>query len=298
MLSSTFEKIITIRAQVRPELHTTSLGCLDAYFHLVEDLDRGKAEILGSDSQILVLQRRHKVYVFRPDTLVQSDLDLLADLQASCVIYSSSPLPLPKENAFKELAYHLPTVFDPASYPNKKKRHARIKYPFTWLEKQGVEVLASPRDEEEVKQFHDRWVKHKLADPKTFKIMFPHKRYIRCFERWKAGVAGIEYRGWFFYLNDELVSVRIVSIEGEWTYDLANFTNVWSAPSQLSNFCDVYALRDLFHLWGVYNFNCGSVLNKNLRTFKSHFPHEMVTSYSYSKIKKQSEEKTTQSSFM
>ena len=283
MLGSTHATIQYLQSVVRPAIHTTALGCLDAYFRLAEDLDLGKSEVLGSAKQILYLQRRHKTYVFNPETLTQADIQLLEHFQQFGPIYSAEVLPLPKQSAFKELMYHLPNVFHPASYPNSKKRHSRIVYPFKWLANQGIEVsMHPPSNETEIRSFHDAWVAYKLADEKTYQIMFPQKRYIRCFERLQAEVPGINYQGFFFYLKGKLVSVRIISIYDICAYDLANFTNTWDCPSQLSNYCDVWVLREL-HLKGFLNFNCGAVLNKNLQVFKSHYPHALITSYMYGK---------------
>ncbi len=265
-------------------IHNFSLGCLDAYFCLSEDLQTGQTMVAGSQEQILVMSRRKKVYVYKTDGLTAEDLAMLRQLQASCVVYSPAPIDLPREGKFSEVTYTVSQIIDPASYPDKKKRYNRLTYPIKWMRDNQVKVLPEPNDVKEVEALHDQWVEQKLADPATYQIMFPRKRYIRCVERLLQHPADINYRGFFFYLGDKLSSVRIISVENDWGYDLANFSRFWDSPSQFSNYCDAYVLIECLKGIGVQRFNCGAALNKNLKLFKSHYPYELAVSYMYSKV--------------
>lgn len=276
-------------------IHNFSLGCLDAYFYLTEDLQSGQTRVMGSKDQILVMSRRKKVYVlqtsgitrtdlYKVDGGAAADLEMLQKLQSNCVIYAPSPISLPREGKFSEVTYTVSKILDPASYPDKKKRYNRLTYPLKWMRDNQVRVLTEPINEKEVEALHDQWVEHKLADPTTYQIMFPRKRYIRCVERLLQHPTDINYRGFFFYLGDKLCSVRIISIENEWGYDLANFSRFWDTPSQFSNYCDAYVLIEELKKLGVQRFNCGAALNKNLKLFKSHYPFDLAVSYMYSKV--------------
>lgn len=281
-------------------VHNFSLGCLDAYFHLIEDLAAGKAFILGSSDGILVLSRRKKVYCFEASE--DSDLQLLRYLQKEASIYSLQSIGLSGERKFSEVYYDLDEVLNSKTYPNKKKRYNHLTYPFRWMKNNEVEVRVSTDFEvesirSEVETLHSDWVSHKLEDGKTYRIMFPQKRYLRCFERLVAcqrdRTSGISYIGYFFFLKGELVSVRVIFIDrkSDWGYDLANFTNTWSSPSQISNYFDVYALS-LLRKEGIRFFNCGAALNKYLQTFKTHLPSHILESFAYSRSKKVEENRT------
>ena len=265
-------------------IHNFSLGCLDAYFCLSEDLQSGQTLVTGSQQQILVMSRRKKVFVYKTEGLTEMDMALLRQDQANCVIYSPSQINLPREGKFSEVTYTVSQIIDPASYPDKKKRYNRLTYPVKWMRDNQVQVLTEPTDVKEVEALHDQWVEHKLADPATFQIMFPRKRYIRCVERLLQHPADFDYRGFFFYLGGKLCSVRIISVENEWGYDLANFSRFWDTPSQFSNYCDAYVLIEELKKLGVQKFNCGAALNKNLKLFKSHYPYKPAISYMYSKV--------------
>lgn len=264
-------------------IHGLSLGCLDAYFHLNEDLREGFVTLLNG--RILFLRKRKKVFVYERR---EEDTGLLKQLQREASVYSIYPfLGLQKGGKFVEIAYDLAEVFNPKFYSCKKKRYNRIVYPFRWLDKNRVRV-SSDIDLKEVKKLHSEWVQYKLRDSKTFKIMFPTRRYLRCFERSVsgAGLIPIRYVRYGFFLDGQLVSVRVLSIQGKYAYDLANFTNTWGAPSQLSNYADIFALEDLYINKGAEVVNCGAKMNKYLGVFKGHLPHQEVISYMYSRIGK------------
>lgn len=286
------DKLFTqIKALKNNGVHNFSLGGLDAYFYLVEDIEKG---MINLDRGVLILPKRKKVFCYyvEPD-----QIDLLQTLQKSVPIYSLIPIEgLEKGREFCEITYNLKDVFNPATYPNKKKRYNKIVYPFRWIESNKI-ICCDEADFSLISSFHKNWVQHKLEDKYTFKILFPRKRYLHCVQRYldsrkSPNSYNIQYEGFFFFLNQELVSIRIVSLNGCEGYDLANFTNTWSTPSQLSIYLDVFILKKLYDR-GIQYFNCGAAFGPRIKTFKCHLPSSEKISYIYGKIseKKDKEEK-------
>ena len=273
------ELLTSIESLSNQGVHNFSYGILDSYFDVEKLVEKGKVELAEN---VLILSKlpgrsRKKVFVY-----LNASQQKLKRLQQEAVIYSISPLNLPKQNKFKELRYNLSKVFDPMSYSNAKKRYNRIKYPFVWLEKNNLFVEPLQRDKyNDYKELHDKWCEKKLEDPKTFKIMFPGKRYLRCVE--KAIDNKDLYYALAFYLEDELVAIRVDSIEENYAFDLAFFGKFWEVPSQCMNYLNVYYMKAILDK-GVEYLNCGAFLNKNLHTFKAHYPNDVVISYAYSKL--------------
>lgn len=279
-------------------VHNFSLGCLDSYFELNSGIQQNK--VFWQHGVVIIKVRKPKFFVFSYDS---RDKVFLENCQKESAVYSINPIPeLSRESKFKEIAYDLEKVFDPESYPNSKKRHQRLVYPLRWLEKNGVTISELVEaDYAGVEKLHKEWVAAKMADEKTFKMMFPTGRYLRCcrfalaanaveqptfFEDVVGVKIDIDYRGYVARMGDRIVSVRVVSVQNSCAYDLAFFTDTWNAPSQLSNYLDVYILKALKEK-GIKLFNCGSALNSSLKTFKTHLPSKEVVSYMYSRVKEE-----------
>lgn len=268
-------------------VHNFSLGCLDAYFYLGQYLEDGRA-FLYKD-RILILPARtggYKVFAYKTDP---EDLPVLRELQKVAIIYSIDPIPgLPKGSSFHEVAYDIAEIFNPNNYKNTKKRYAALKYPFNWLSSHGMTVEPLSFDNEaECAALHEKWVEHKLADPRTFQMMFPRRRYQLCVEK-ATGTApnplGVVYKGYAVRLDGQLSVVRVLHISGETAYDLAFFANTWDSPSHSVNYINTFLMRDLLDS-GIRFFNCGASLNKNLQTFKEAFPNYSVESFMYRREK-------------
>lgn len=275
--ASDYSKIVCLDNQNR---HGLALSVLESYFHLGEDFEKHTVCLIND--RILWLKKRKRVFVY---SFEERDLDLLKALQTQAMIYSISKIEgLDKASSFSEIVYDLDEVFNRDSYPNKKKRYNKLTYPFIWLKKNNIKVkMPLPF---EVRVLHDTWVKFKLSQPSTYRIMFPTARYLNCYrEADKNGF--IDYCMYGFYLTNRLISVRVLGlgVNKNTAYDLANFTNTWDTPSQISNYLDVCVLRDLYN-HGYKTFNCGAQLNKGLKTFKCHYPYSELKVYSYSRLKK------------
>ena len=269
-------------------VHNFSLGTLDAYFSLSHLLVRRKAFLYGGSILVVppLAGGGYKIFMFSEN----EDLSILTELQKCGVVYSISPLKLKKGSKFKEIAYDLKVVFDPASYKNKKQRHKKLRYPFSWMER--ADALVEPITLEnfaEVEALHEKWVEYKLADPKTYQIMFPRKRYINCCKKVvnaSSNLLNLQYFGVAIRIGGKIEVVRVVYVDGQYGFDLAFFGNTWSDDlSQLMNYADTYLLSLLYTTVGVKYFNCGAALNKNLQAFKTSLPYYTVESYAYSRIK-------------
>ncbi len=196
-------------------IHNFSIGCLDAYCYLTDAIAAGKAFLLRGRILVLLAHGvKTFVFNFRPE-----DLPALTELQKLGVIYSIDPIPgLQKQAKFVEIAYPLKALFDRASYKNNQKYRTRVVLP---VERAGTGGLTiEPLSVENlgwVRLLHDQWVDHKLADERTYQIMFPRARYIRCAElavRGPApGASDAEYRGFVFRDGNEAVAVRVFSVE-------------------------------------------------------------------------------------
>ena len=279
-------------------IHNFSLGVLDSYFYLSEKIQ--KKEVFLFENRILYIKSksRGKTYVF---TWRNEDEALLKKLQIISTIYSINQIPfLTGKSKFKEIAYTLSTVFNPKTYPNAKKRHQRIHYPLTWLVKNNMQVEKITTDNiNEVSELHKKWVNYKMNQLSTFRMMFPTGRYLRCCKRCifneeidilqSHEIVLLEknpltYKGLIFKIKGELVAIRVFYIEKLLAFDLAFFTNTWDTPSQISNYIDIWCLKELYDK-GINILNCGASLNRSLKIFKTHIPSKTIESYMYSKIK-------------
>ena len=265
-------------------LHNFAAGTIEAYFYFPKGTKLGKSTLFFGN----------KTFVYSRPSL--AEMILIEHSQTKGPIYSIEELPLTKGSKFQEIRYDLSAVFDSAAYKNSKKRHQHLVYPFRWLEREGIDVrFARAQDLPKIKTLHDEWVKHKMKDPKVYKIMFPTGRYIRCVELAAkdlgfipGGFMSVEPTSRYVLIVAEDRGGTIVAARVLWrgreadAYDLAFFGNVWSAPSQLTNYVEMSSLRLLLDQ-GVQMVNCGAALNARLRLFKEHLPFDTATFFLYSK---------------
>ena len=264
-------------------VHNFSLGALDSYFRLNAGIIKNKATMLNEHTLGNYTVTNHaSVFVFKPE----NDIATLRDLQKKATIFSIHPLEgLEKKRVWQDVVYDLREVFDRSNY-KKKKWHNKITYPFKWIEKNGIEIRRD-LDAVEAKELHDKWVEEKFKDPTVHRIIFPVGRYLRCCKEavsTQSRVVPVDYRIYAAHLDGKLVWVRIVSVQGDMAYDLANFGNKWDAPSQLSNYFNVWGLKDLYDQ-GIITFNCGPTFDKGLKGYKTHYPYYEITSYVYPRVK-------------
>ena len=106
----------------------------------------------------------------------------------------------------------------------------------------------SEKNIDEIRVLHDEWAEFKLNDPKTFKMMFPNKRYIYCCEKYlenKDKLIKAKYKTYVFRKDGKVIAVRVLGIQDDRVFDLANFGRVWDSFSQMMNYVDTWVLKDL-----------------------------------------------------
>jgi hypothetical protein len=280
-LTSLFSSSIEddVRSAKHMGIHNFSYGTLETYFRITN-----ARTAVDFEDNILVLRKlpgtvSTKTWVFGEGPF---DMDKLEALQREGPVYSQYEIDLEKGSQFRELAYNLNEVFDPASYPNSKKRNQRIKYPFAFFHR-GHWELREGASLSDIKALHDSWRDKKLKDPKVFQIMFPNKRYLQCAEF--ALKRPDLYKMLAAYSAEgKLVAVRVLYIDGTSAFDLANFAANWDLPSNFTEYFGTVTMGNLRDS-GIELVNCGASLNKHLSQFKSHWPSTYVVSYIYSRIK-------------
>lgn len=278
-------------------IHNFSDGVLASYFHYNSSslINKKQASFFS-----LKYRGRRKTYV--NEQLKDKELQKIKQLQKEAPIYSKVQLDLEKRTVVKEIAYDFDQVFDPLSYKNRKKRYNKLIYPFNYLTKNGYHIeIAQSSDFKQIETLHTKWVQYKLNDPRTFKIMFPQKRYIQVCEKAQLSSGVVNKEKTLFDLKqesklnpiyvmlvikkeDNIHGVRVVSIERNCAFDLAFFGGV-DSPSQLMNYFNIASLKYLYQNNHIRYFNTGMHLNKNLRTFKTQYPYIEVHSEMYGRIK-------------
>ena len=252
-------------------VHNFTFGTLETYFGLTSS-----PGVVFDKGILFVPRPRAKTWVF----VTNPDLDRLRGLQKQGPIYSQQRLELPKASKFSELAYDLAAVFNPASYPNKKKRAQRITYPKSWIESHQITIRSSV-DLRDVNILHERWKEWKLAQPETYRMMFPSRRYYSCVE---YALNDPDYALFSAYDKDnQLQAVRVLYVEDKQAFDLAQFGAFWAMPSNFSEYFASVTMRLLYDR-GITYLNCGASLNSHLSAFKSHWPHYKVESWAYGRM--------------
>ncbi len=261
--------------------HNFSWGSFAAYF----EIERAKhAEWI--DDYVLHLtspQGRRKTWLFAIGELIPDFRRTIPELQRLGPVYSLYEAALPGKGIFKEVVYDLIQVFDPASYPEKKKRYQRLTYPQRWMERSGYTIhVMTIADLPEVAALHEAWVERKLSQPGVYQIMFPRRRYYRCCEL--AAAQPALFAG-FVVRNplEEVVACRVLYREGAWAFDLAQFASD-QVPSNATEYFATATMRLLYED-GVRWINTGASLNSALSQYKSHWPHQVRTHWTYSQQK-------------
>lgn len=260
-------------------IHNFTFGTLDTYFQV----DQSKPEWFGDKILTLISpQGLVKTWVYNwVNNVSFEDMDILRDRQKRGPIYSQQRLQLPGESKFHEVAYNLNVILNPTTYSNHKKRHKILYYPGRWFQSNGFQLITIDGCPiSAVKQLHDQWVEHKLAQPSTYKLMFPRARYFNCCLKSRKNKRYFP----FVALNkdNDVVAVRVLYKEGDTVFDLANFAATWRLPS---NFSEAFAMMTMLEMnqMGISYLNCGASLNKSLSAFKSHWQHYEILSWAYSK---------------
>lgn len=280
-------------------LHNHTLENLFLYFSLEDHIKKGRTHFYYS-MVFINDRRRFKWFINQSDLDIDHIFDfslLPIEVKNKMSFYSDSELISEQlvKSKFKETVYDLEKVFDPNTYREKyksesglvirKKIYNRIEYPFKYLLRPELEfrvVEITPILLSSIEQLHKDWCEYKLADPKTFKMMFSSNRYYRCLVQ-SFTSEFLNKSNWYrkaFYLGDKLVAVRQCLIQDDTSYDIGFFSRFWDAPSNIVNYINTYCMKDLQNL-GVKYHNCGAEMDKNLGVFKNHFPNEPRYGFKY-----------------
>ena len=280
-------------------LHNHTLENLFLYFSLEDHIKKGRAHFYYS---LIFIndRRRFKWFINTPGLEIERlfDFSMLSFVVKNKMsFYADTELPVTNlvKSKFKETTYNLAKVFDPVTYFEKyknekhsvikKKIYNRIEYPTRFLARPELQfrvVDITPDMLSEIEKLHKDWCEHKLADPKTFQMMFSSNRYYRCLVH-SFTSEYLNKSNWYrkaFYLGDKLIAIRQCLVKGDTSYDIGFFSRFWDAPSNIVNYINTYCMRDLMQM-GVKTHNCGNEMDKNLKRFKEHFPSEERFGYKY-----------------
>lgn len=280
-------------------LHNHTLENLFLYFSLEEHIIKSRTHFYHS----LVFindKRRFKWFINQDQLNIDRIFDfslLPIEVKNKMSFYSDSELITDQliKSKFKETVYDLNKVFNPDTYREKyknekgsvirKKIYNRLIYPFIYLDRTELKFFVKDISQDDlpvISQLHNDWCEYKLADPKTFKMMFSSNRYYRCLVQ-SFTSEFLNKSNWYrraFYLGHKLIAVRQCLVQGNTSYDIGFFSRFWDAPSNIMNYINTYCMAEL-RARGVEFHNCGNELNSTLKKFKEHFPSEERVGYKY-----------------
>lgn len=281
-------------------IHNHTVENLFLYFDLLKAMNDKKV-IFFKKALLFLNARKYKLFVFDEENiLVKMNFDSInkcEDLKSRFLIYSSTQLKekeLFTESKYKECVYNLADIFNEKTYEEKykdlsskkikKKIYNRIKYPFAYLNTDKFKHSEITNENlNEVNEIHSKWVKHKLADERTFQIMFSSKRYMFCVNEVMTNeyLKNKTFYKKIFYWEDKPIAVRLCLIDKNKSFDIAFFSLFFECPSNLILYINAFCLKDLKDNYNVETHNCGMELNKLLKTSKEHFPSTHLIGYKY-----------------
>ncbi len=275
------EKYIpSVVSQYEGNIHNFTKGCLVSYFYL--DTVLTTTNLFHNENMVsFVIRGKRKTFVYHSS---DKDIDQLTKFQKKGVVYSIDKLKLEKEKKFIEIAHKLPIIFDRNTYSNARKWNKKIQNPLRYAQKNLTVSSINNQNFDSIAKLHDLWVDYKFSQEKTFKMMFPKKRYIRCceiaFNNIINGMLPL-----IFYYKNEIVAVKIYFIHNKTAFLLASYGNIWDSKSQIMHISNVYSFYLLYSDYNIECVNTGSITDKGARIYKQHLPFYNEISYMYSQIK-------------
>jgi hypothetical protein len=243
----------------KTESHTFSKGAIAAYYNLLEYPSHVEEKFA------VVIRKNGKVF------FLFEKLDYVADfLGPKDTVYSSEKTDLIKVKT-KEVVYELDKIFD--------KPEKNIRRGITLLGRKEIVLRESTASETE--NLYQEWAQHKMDDPKTFRISFTPKRYLRCFQLKEKGFNIVEFA---YYVNGELYARLAYEVQGEIAFELAYISRFWRKDLKLINDLNECVLINSFHTLytqGVKKINVGPTAGiRGLKIFKSKLPYIETIVYS------------------
>lgn len=281
-------------------IHNHTWQNLFLYFDLEKHLKKNR--VVFYPGVVFILDnRKHKFFIFdQPTFLKDFDFTMIpTDLYKKVIFYSSTEQEEPGiflKSKLKEFVYDLDKVFDEQTYYEKyrdrtpkeikKKIYNKIIYPFKWLSKPEFEFRVEDVTQDHIpaiEELHKKWCDAKIADPRTFLMMFSSNRYQRCIKMMyeSSYLKRDQFFAKAFYLNNELMAIRQCALVGDRSFDIGFFGNFWSSPSQFLLYLNAYCLASLNGDYKVAKHNTGMVMSGSLEKSKNHFPGESLITYKY-----------------
>lgn len=293
----TLEKFVELHSNP-DNLHNHTIANLYLYFNFQKYIDTDRV-VFYPGCVWLVNNSKHRFFLYnQKEILQQVDFSplLLAyhqeEVRKKVIIYSDQIINFDKkllvQSKNQELCYDLNLMFDRASWKNSKKYYNHITYPFNQLNKPEFTIRDLTKDDfEQAEVLYNEWVKQKLENPNTFRLTFSsgvgrylHSLKVALFSKIKEEffVKGLFYNG-------QLCSVRVIVLTATTSYDICFYSDFKLLPSQSTNYFNTYCMKELKDR-GIQIHNCGVELDKNLKMFKSHFPHFLKPDYKYNLVKR------------
>lgn len=212
------------------------------------------------------------------DLKYETDIKLLEFLQQFGYIRSPFELELSKPLKHGEVVHTIADVFNPESYQNSKKRSQRLAQPLKVLVDNKITRVQLTKDDlPQIENFCNIWYETKLLDPGVFQMLFSNP-----FNHIRLGITDPSYGEVHGYkdASGELLNVQLLGIDGINAYSLYNVTTRTYHDSRINSACYLDIMKYL-ESKGVQKWNVGLELNKNLASFKHHYPSSVLYFYHY-----------------
>jgi hypothetical protein len=260
-------------------VHGMAFPVLFGYYNFRKLLCTNKVVIL--DGLICILDsKKNRLIYYDPNK--QFDFSLVKSKSELLSIQDLGNIPGFKKSKVEEFIYNIDGIFNPSNYENAKDRARKLNYPVNLMKKNYFRSEELTSDNTQIaKDIHTRWVETKLADENTFRMTFGGAKYWNLIEEY------ILFYNNFFpahiklgIVNEQPFSVECDYIWGDCAFAMSSFNLFWEFPSNYSEGSRLMFFDEL-RKRGIKYFNYGFVLNKQLKNYKKHWPHETIYLYRY-----------------
>ena len=279
-------------------IHNGTYENLFLYHRLQEFIEKDKV-VFYMDGVWLLNNLKHKFFINdNPHFIEAFDWTSVSpDVYKKIVIYTTVQqenfsLSGAVESKQKEVTYDLKEVFEYDTWakwfsdlPNKKakkKFYNRVVAPFKLLDSRFEVKDIEVDDMPVIEQIHKEWVDVKLADERTFKMMFSSNRYNRTISMMfdSPYVSRDKFYAKLFFWEGKPVAVRQILVDNGHGYDIGFFSRFWEVPSQLINCINIWCMKDMMEN-NITTLNAGLAASTGMKVNKHHFPHTQLTSFKY-----------------
>jgi hypothetical protein len=260
-------------------VHGMSFPVLFGYYKFRDLIGYNKAVILDGLVCLLDSKKNRLIYY---DTKKEFDFSLIEGKSELLSICDLGTIPKFKKTKIEEFIYNIEEIFNLRNYKNAKDRAKKLNYPLNLMSRAGFQSVQLTEENLSIaKDIHSKWVAVKLADENVFKMTFGGTKY------WKLIAEYITIYNTFFpamvklgIVDNKPFSVECDYIWGDCAFAMSSFNLFWEFPSNYSEGSRLMFFKELKDL-GIKYFNYGFVLNKQLKNYKKHWPHEIIHLYRY-----------------